>query len=165
MDSTHRFSLPLLHPGQAQKETFHNEALQRLDLLVAATVEGPPSSDPPASPLHGQCYIIGADPTGAWAGHAGELAGYTAGGWRFARPTQGLTAYVVSSGTFATYRGGVWQIGTVEAERLVVAGQQVIGPRVAAISQPVGGAIVDAEARSSIGSILAALRAHGLIES
>lgn len=44
-----------------------------------------------------------------------------------------------------------------------VGGDQVIGARQAAIGDPVDGAVVDAEARVAIRSILSALRAHGLI--
>ena len=50
MNSTDRLSLPLLIAGQAQKELFHNEALQTLDTLVAAAVEDAPANDPPQSP-------------------------------------------------------------------------------------------------------------------
>jgi hypothetical protein len=44
-----------------------------------------------------------------------------------------------------------------------VGGQQVVGSQAAAIASPSGGATVDAEARTAIDAILAALRAHGLI--
>lgn len=35
---TPRLALPLLQPGQAQKEMYHNEALARLDLAVQPAV-------------------------------------------------------------------------------------------------------------------------------
>ena len=37
-ESTARLALPLIAPGQAQKEVSHNEALAALDLLVQAQV-------------------------------------------------------------------------------------------------------------------------------
>jgi len=40
----------------------------------------------------------------------------------------------------------------------------VVGPRGDAIAEPEGGSVVDAEARAVINAVLAALRAHGLIE-
>lgn len=42
--------------------------------------------------------------------------------------------------------------------------QRVVGPRQAGIASPTGGTTEDVEARTAIDSILAALRAHGLIE-
>lgn len=33
-DATARFAFPLIAPGQAQKELFHNEALARVDALL-----------------------------------------------------------------------------------------------------------------------------------
>ncbi len=53
MSATHRLALPHILPGQAQKELFHNEALQALDLVVAAAVEEPPRAAPPAAPAPG----------------------------------------------------------------------------------------------------------------
>lgn len=44
-----------------------------------------------------------------------------------------------------------------------VAGVKVIGEQQAAITGPTGGATTDAQSRTAIGSIIAAMRAHGLI--
>lgn len=46
-----------------------------------------------------------------------------------------------------------------------VAGNVVVAAQQAAITAPAGGATVDAEARTAIGSILTALRTHGLIDT
>lgn len=46
---------------------------------------------------------------------------------------------------------------------IAVNGTKVVGNRAGAISNPSGGATVDTEARAAIGSILTALRNHGLI--
>ena len=81
-----RLGLPLLAPGQAQKEMTHNEALAAIDLALAASVRAVGLDAPPLSPTPGESWIVGASPTGAWAGQAGALAGWTAGGWRFVRP-------------------------------------------------------------------------------
>lgn len=40
--------------------------------------------------------------------------------------------------------------------------QQVVGPRLAAITAPAGGSTVDAEARTAIGTIISRLQSHGL---
>ena len=132
-------------------------------MIVAAAVEGPPQAAPPGSPAIGVCYIVGASPSGAWAGKAQQLAAYTSGGWRFVAPRDGLNAYVKASGATAAFRGTAWVMGDISGAQLSIDGVKVIGARGAAITAPAGGATVDAEARTVIGSILAALRTHGLI--
>jgi len=165
MSATHRLALPFILPGQAQKELFHNEALQALDLVVAAAVEEPPRTAPPASPAIGSCYIVAPSPTGAWIGHSGCLAGMTSAGWRFVSPFEGLAAIIRSSGVTATYRAGAWQLGTLCGERVEIGGQQVVGPQASAIPAPASGGVIDAEARVAVSAILSALRLHGLIAS
>ena len=148
METTNRLALPLLASGQAAKEIAHNESLLALDFLVGGAVEEPPRNSPPASPVPGQAWIVDTSPTGAWAGNAGQVAGYTAGGWRLIAPVDGMNLLVKSTGTFAVRSGGAWKVGAQAA---------------AAIPDPTGGATVDAEARTAIAAILAALRSHGLI--
>jgi len=163
MSQTSRLGLPFIEPGQAQKELFHNEALRRLDVAVAAAAETVGDDSPPGSPTEGQCFIVGTAPTGAWAGHAGAIAGYAAGGWRFVAPVAGMRALDKVSGQTATYDGAAWVVGTIKGAKLELAGTQVVGARLAAVANPTGGASVDAEARAAIVAILDRLRSHGLI--
>jgi hypothetical protein len=163
MDSTERLALPLLAPGQAQKELFHNEALQRLDIAVAASVEGPPADDPPTAPELGTAYIVGDSPTGAWSGFAGHLAGFGIAGWRFIPPNIGMSVFEKSSQSVAIYSDAGWELGKVRATSLIIDGVQVVGPRMGSIADPSGGVSIDAEARVALGGILAVLRQHGLI--
>ncbi|MEO8177039.1 MAG: DUF2793 domain-containing protein [Sphingomicrobium sp.] len=149
--------------GQAQKELFHNEALQVLDVIVAAAVEQPPLATPPTTLAIGNCYIVGASPTGAWSGHAQQVAAFTSGGWRFVAPRDGLNVFVRSSGEVAVYSTGSWEIGTLRGSQVELGGDQVVGPRSAAIANPSGGSTADTEARAAIGQILTAMRGHGLI--
>jgi hypothetical protein len=165
MSGTARLALPFISPGQAQKEFLHNEALQRLDLLVAAAVETSPSNDPPPSPTFGACYLVGTAATGDWTGQGGSLAGFTIGGWRFAAPVEGMTTLIKDIGSFATYNTGIWEIGVLRGVSIEVDGAQVVGSRAPAISSPAGGATVDSEARGAVNQILVMLRHHGLIES
>jgi hypothetical protein len=163
MSATARLGIPLISPGQAQKEMFHNEAIQTLEALVAPSVEEPPRVSPPASPALGSCYIIAAGATGAWSGKQDNLACFTAGGWRFVGPLPGMTAYVRSTSVWAVYRSSAWELGVLRGSALNVGGQQVVGARGAAIPSPTGGSVVDTEGRAAISAILAALRSHGLI--
>ncbi|HVI99062.1 MAG TPA: DUF2793 domain-containing protein [Sphingomonas sp.] len=161
-DTSARLALPLLHPGQAQKEMTHNEALALLDLVVGARVLAV-ANDPPATPAIGDCWIVGGAPTGVWAGHTNAIAGWTAGGWRFVAPVDGLFAWVEATGVGARFVDGAWQIGDIAATRVVIGDVQVLGTQVAAIAGPDGGTTVDTECRAALGAVLAALRTHGII--
>ena len=132
-------------------------------MMVAAAVEGPPQDAPPATPLEGTCYIVGSAPSGAWAGRAGQVAGYGPGGWRFQPPVEGMSVLEKASGQRGDYRSGGWEFGTLRATGLWVGGEQVVSSRAAAIAAPSGGSTIDAEARDAIGDILDVLRGHGLI--
>ncbi|MGJ3629200.1 DUF2793 domain-containing protein [Sphingomonas sp. MMS24-JH45] len=85
-----RLALPFIESGQAQKET-HNEALALLDIAVQPDVEGVDVDTPPASPVAGQCWIVGTTPVGPWVGQAGRIAGWTEGGWRFVSAREGAS--------------------------------------------------------------------------
>lgn len=162
-DTTARFALPLLAAGQAQKELFHNEALTIVDALLQPVIEALGTEDPPAAPVPGQCWIVGTQPTGAWAGHAAALAAWTDGGWRFAAPHAGMTAWSLADGMFVRFDGAVWQIGQIAGRALLIGGRQVVSMQQPAIAEPAGGGAPDAESRAAISAILAALRTHGLI--
>jgi hypothetical protein len=153
-----------LSAGQAQKEFLHNEALQTLDILVAAAVEEGPRADPPALPAVGASYLVGTSPTGVWAGKSQSVAAYTSGGWRFVTPIDGMSVYVKANASWANYRLGAWEMGALRGLNLVIGGQQVVGSRAAAIGSASGGATVDSQARVAIDQILGALRQHGLID-
>jgi hypothetical protein len=138
-------------------------ALQVLDTIVAGAVQGAPASVPPATPQFGQCFLVGDAPTGAWVGHARQIAAFTVGGWRFVSPVEGMQVHLPGNGGTAVFRGEAWDIGTVVAKRVLIDGEQVLGSRRAAIAAPVGGTTTDAQVRAAIGDILGTLRHHGLI--
>ncbi|MEP9359332.1 DUF2793 domain-containing protein [Sphingomonas sp. KR3-1] len=163
IETTDRFALPLLAAGQAQKEMHHNEAILRLDLLTQAAAEAAGIDVPPEDPELGQCWIIGDAPEGEWTGHAREVAGWTEGGWRFLVPREGMRLWLGEATGFALFASGGWRSGELHG-RVLVDGDQIIGPRGAAIAEPVGGTVVDAEARAAISAVLVAMRVHGLIE-
>lgn len=140
---TPRHALPLIEPGQAQKELAHNEALSLIDAMLHAAVEGPPRNDPPAAPHAGGCWIVGAAPMGAWAGHADRLAAWTAGGWRFVAPRPGMAVWDRSAGVMLRHADDGWR-------------------RPPAVAVPAGGANIDTEAREALRAIAAVLRGHGL---
>ncbi|GLK71720.1 DUF2793 domain-containing protein [Ancylobacter dichloromethanicus] len=55
---------------------------------------------PPGAPVAGDMYALGAAPTGAWAGKAGNLAQWTGAGWQFTMPGVGWLAYVGGAGLY-----------------------------------------------------------------
>lgn len=143
METTARLGLPLLAPGQAQKELFHNEALALVDAATQAAVKG--TADPvPADAAVGDCWIVGAGAGGEWAGRRGAVACRTAGGWRFVAAREGMAAWDEGAGLTLRFQGGAWRAGP-------------------AVAEPAGGGTVDAEARAALVRVLAALRSHGLI--
>lgn len=158
-----RFALPLLVPGQAQKELYHNEALAAIDAVLHATVEDRVAA-PPSAPEPGQAWIVDGGASGAWAGHAEQLAFYTAGGWRFVAPVETMTVWDKAAGLARRWTGAAWSDGAVDAARLIVGGEQVVGARQPAPPIPSGGTTIDSEARAAIAAITVALRTHGLIE-
>ena len=139
-----RLALPYLEAGQAQKEWVHNEALALLDIAVQASVEAVGAATPPAAPAIGACWIVGAGAGGAWAGHAGAIAGWTDGGWRSVAPRPGMSAWSRADATSARFGEDGWQLD-----------------RSAAIAVPAGGTVIDAECRAAVGAILTALRDRG----
>ena len=90
MADTPNLAMALLEGAQSQKHVTVNEALTRLDAMVAGRlVVG--NSAPPIDPAEGLLHIVPAGAVGAWAGHEGELALFVNGGWEFAHPWPGLT--------------------------------------------------------------------------
>jgi len=143
---TARFAFPLLSVAQAQKEVTHNEALTLIDALIQLTVEDGPLAAPPTTPDEGQCWIVGAGASGAWSGRVGTIAVSTAGGWRFVAPREAMRVIRLRDGAAMTFTGGAW-----------------VGPPT--LSPPVGGGVVDSEARSALAALISLIEAHGLLIS
>jgi len=158
-----RFGLPLLQAGQAQKEWTHNEALALIDMLLHPSAESATLTAPPSGAAVGQCWIVAAGATAAWSGHDGELACLTSGGWRFVAPRAGTRVSTAADGLTRVHDGSAWTLDTVRPDGFYVGGVRVVGARAPAIADPVGGSVIDAEARTAVGQILSALRGHGLI--
>ena len=144
MPHSPNFAFPLLYSAQAQKEITHNEALVLIDALLPGTVVAQADDPGDFTPLAGEAWIIGNTPLSAWEGHPGEIAVYTEGGWRFARPVAGIRLLDRTANLVRRYDGSAW-----------VASH--------AITEPSGGATVDEEARATLSTVLAALRQAGLV--
>ena len=163
-DSSPRFALPFILPGQAQKELFHNEALVRIDAALHAAVEEGPRASPPPAPLEGQCWIVAQGGSGLWSGEDGKLACWTEGGWRLVAPPPGTSVWNKANRVPLLWDGNGWSAGELRCSAVFVAGQQVLGERQPAVPSPSGGTIIDAEARAALNAVIAALMSHGLID-
>lgn len=163
MEQTERCALPLLAAGQAQKELTHNEALALIDLALQPVVQEAGRNEPPAAPALGQCWAVGATPTGAWAGRPLAIAGWTAAGWRFFSCGEGAQAWSLADGCAVRREGNAWRAGALTGASLSIGGRQVVGAQQPSVPGPTGGTTVDAEARAAIAAVIARLRAHGLI--
>ena len=140
--------------------------LAMVDLLLAGSVEAVPVASPPPSPGIGSLYrIAAAGASGAFAGREAKLAGWSDGGWRFIAPVEGMRLTERASGLELAYRNGAWTSGSLRANEVEIGGQKVLGTRQALIADPTGGTVIDVQSRLALAQVLAALRAHGLIES
>lgn len=87
-------------------------AFRTLDGLVMPSVAGYLTNTPPGSPSNGDVYIIGAAPTGAWAGQAGKITRYStvAAAWEFFTPKNGWMLEANSARESYRYTGSAWEI-------------------------------------------------------
>lgn len=150
METTNRLQLPLLIPGQAQKEVTHNEALLRIDGLVQAVVVAMGLVEPPPDAEPGMAWIVADQATGPWAGQSGSIALATPAGWRFLEPIEGMTCWCLADGRRKRFDGGAW------VSDFSLDGRPMIG-------SPAGGTTIDVEARSALATLLAWLGDIGLI--
>ncbi len=139
---TARFDLPLLFAGQSQKETFVNESLARLDALLFLAIEGEQAA-PPATPLDGQAWLVASGASGDWSGQSGKIAARQAGNWLFFAPRDGLKLLNRATGQELRF-AGTWKSA-------------------ARPPAPSGGAVIDAEARTAVVQIIAALTVAGIV--
>ena len=107
-DLTPNLSLPYLIAAQAQKHVTHNEALRALDAVVQISVLDRDLATPPASPAEGARYIVAASPTGAWSGHAGQIAAFQDNAWMFYAPREGWLAWVADENVLLAHDGAAW---------------------------------------------------------
>ena len=86
--------------------------LRGVDGLVMPNVKGYLVNTPPASPASGDCYIIGAAPTGAWAGKGSYVTRWstTANTWEFYLPKNGWMLQANSARESYRRTGGGWEV-------------------------------------------------------
>ncbi|MBX9759656.1 MAG: DUF2793 domain-containing protein [Beijerinckiaceae bacterium] len=108
MTDSPNLALPLIEAGQAQKHVTHNEALALLDALTQIAVTDMGALAPPASPANGARVVVGAGATGAFAAHAGKIAFFDEGAWRFAAPRAGWVVWSTPESCAFVFAGTAW---------------------------------------------------------
>ncbi len=105
MANTARLNLDLIAANQAQKHVPANETFARLDTLVQMSVLDKDLTAPPGSPSEGDCYIVAAGATGAWAGNDKAIARHEDGAWRFLTVPTGSLVWVQDEEAIYVYSG------------------------------------------------------------
>lgn len=110
MEMSPRIALSYLAPQQAQKHVTVNEALRRLDAVVALSVKSRTVAAEPASPADGDAYILPAGKTGAAWGPmtALAIAAFQDGAWAQITPGEGWRAFVQDTNEFLFFDGAAW---------------------------------------------------------
>lgn len=105
---TTMFPIPVWQQGMTQPSVPVNDAMLRQEVLARGATSI--ISAPPGSPIDGQVHILGAAPSGAWAGFAQhDVVMWRSGAWvRFAP----FLGWVKQVGTeVRRYSGTAWEIG------------------------------------------------------
>lgn len=134
--------LPLLVPGQAQKEFFLNQALFVLDALHPNAVAASQSA-PPAAIEDSACFRVTSPAIQDWEGHEDNIAVGIGGDWHFVAPREGMHVFDCEAGQWLVFRSG-WR--------------SAAGPVLAA-----SGSIIDTEARTALAQLIEALRHIGIL--
>lgn len=137
-----RLGLPMLFSGQSQKEVTVNEALLLADLMLHTVVQGT-ATTAPATPVSGQCWIVGSGAAGSFTGQDNKIAAWSDGGWRFVTPFAGLRVYDMSRACDRLFAGS-WH-------------------SVTAPTAPAGGTVIDVQARTAIVALITLLTDNGII--
>ncbi len=144
---TPRFNLPQLAVAQAYKEITHNEALIAIDALLHPVIEAQLSTPPTrlGSQDSGLCWLVVSAATGEWQGKENRIACWVDGAWRFVEPNISMSIFDKNQSVRLIFQNNQWTIPQI-------------------IADPSGGSVVDAEARATLGQILALLRSSGLVK-
>lgn len=103
--------MPYMAAAQAQKHITHNEALEIVDAIAQLTVIAFGATIPPVAANDGEVWAIGTGGVNGWAGHDGELAIWSNGGWIFVAPKAGWRAAIGTD--LRVFDGSAWVVPAV----------------------------------------------------
>jgi hypothetical protein len=106
---TGRLWLPLINPVRRSWYVPHNTALGWMDAMAQASVVAVGETAPPVGPQDGDRYVLGAAPSGAWAGFdEHDVVLYANGSW-YARPSRvGYRVYDQTAAGHYVFTGSSW---------------------------------------------------------
>lgn len=102
--------VPFIDSNVLQPSVPFNDAMRALDAVVQLVVQTTTNAPPTTTGSDvGKRWIVGASPTGAWAGQAGKIAlCYAATLWKFYTPQTGWYARDITAGAWFEYTGSAW---------------------------------------------------------
>ena len=108
MDETPNLTLPYIMAAQAQKHITHNEAIRTLDAIVQLSVLDNDQSNPPATPVDGDRYIIASAASGDWSGKENQIAAFQDNAWIYYHPSEGWLAWLANEDKLLVFDGAAW---------------------------------------------------------
>lgn len=111
MSNTANNSIPFVPENTIDPAAGLNESLLTVDALLQLAVVSVGDNAPPGSPANGARYVVGAAPTGAWAGRANQVAQRLDGAWRFYAARYVLN---LADGLMYVRQGATWGAAAVE---------------------------------------------------
>jgi hypothetical protein len=101
MTATPRLGAPQVADASATPGTDCNEQCAYFDMGANAfSIADRDATAPPGSPSTTSAYIVAASPTGAWSGHAGDIAFLVNGTWTFIDVREGMIFWIEDENKF-----------------------------------------------------------------
>lgn len=85
-----------------------NTNFRLLEAFSSRRIVNITTATPPGSPAESDCYYVAASPTGAWVGHAGEVACYIQGAWYFWPVLTGHYYWNIGTAAQIRWNGSAW---------------------------------------------------------
>ena len=98
--------------GESNWNTGNDASLLKLDAVIHLSVLSIIAA--PVLTAEGTRYIVGASPTGAFAGQAGKLAVRINAAWTFYAPVKGWRAWVETPGAYYRHDGTNWVLDVAD---------------------------------------------------
>lgn len=132
MTTSADLGLPYIASSQNQPEVTHNDALNLIQTTIVGVIQISLNT-PPGSPTSGDTYVVGASPTGAWAGRANTVTIWTGTAWDFipgetsagtpitmGARQEGLRVWDKTTNAFYVWTGSAWTQFALEHIRVDV---------------------------------------------